>query len=409
LARVLRNLAFRRLAVSYGVNEFGDNFGLVALAVLVFEETGSALATAALFVAAKFLPAGTAPWLTARLDRVAARLVLPALYAVEAGLFAALAWQATDFSLGAVLALAFLDGSVALTARALSRAVVAGIVESSEALRDANAVLNVFFAVTSAVGPAVAGVVVATQGASLALALDAVSFAVIAVLLSATRGLPAARREPSASWATRVRSGLDYARRNATVRALVSAQALAFIFFFLVIPIEVVYAERTLDAGSEGFGALLAAWGAGMIFGSALFARFRRRTTAFLVGTSTLLVGAGYLGMAAAPGIVLACLASALGGIGNGVQWVAVLTAVQEAVEHSFQARVVGLLESVGAAAPGVGYLLGGLLTSVWSPRVAYLVAGLGVVAVAFAMTRRLASGGGDARGRELDRGRGVV
>jgi MFS family permease len=409
LGRVLGNSAFRRLAVSYGVNEFGDNFGLVALAVLVFEETGSALATAALFVAAKFVPAGAAPWLTARLDRVAPRLVLPALYVVESVVFAVLAWQATDFSLGIVLALAFLDGSLALTARALSRAVVAQTVGTTEALRDANAVLNVLFALTSAVGPALAGVVVATGGASLALALDAASFAVIAGLLAVTGGLPTGAVETHVPWAMRVRAGLAYVKGNPTVRTLVSAQASAFIFLFLVIPIEVVYAERTLHSGSEGFGALLASWGVGMIVGSAIYGRMRHARPVILVGGSTFLVGLGYLGMAAAPGIVLACLASALGGVGNGVQWVAVLTAVQEAVEHSFQARVVGLLESIGAAAPGVGYLLGGVLTSVWSPRVAYLVAGLGVVAVAVTMTRRLASGGGDARGRELDRGQGVV
>jgi len=129
-----------------------------------------------------------------------------------------------------------------------------------------------------------------------------------------------------------------------------------------------------------------------MVIGSAAFARFRNQPTVVLVGVSTSLVGIGYLGLAIAPGIVTACVASGIGGIGNGVQWIAVLTAVQEAVETSFQARVVGLLESIGAAAPGVGYVIGGVLASIWSPRVAYLVAGVGVILVAFAMTRRLAS-----------------
>ena len=54
-----------------------------------------------------------------------------------------------------------------------------------------------------------------------------------------------------------------------------------------------------------------------------------------------------------------------LGGTGNGVQWVAVVTALQEATPIDLQARVVGLLESLGAAMPGVGFLLGGALTTV--------------------------------------------
>ena len=376
----------------------------------MFDGTGSALATAGLFVAGKFIPAFVAPGLTAWLDRSSPRIVLPALYAVEAVAFAALAVvAATEFSLAPVLLLAFVDGTLALAARALSRAAVAGVLRPHGALREGNAVLNVLFAATSAVGPALAGLVVAASSAAAALGIDAGSFALVALLLLGTTHARAEEPDRGEPWLARVRSGLGYVAEHRMIRTLVTAQVLAFIFFFLVIPIEVVYAKRTLGAGDVGFGALLASWGAGMVVGSALFARLRRRSTAVLVGTSTLLVGAGYLGMAAAPGIVLACLASALGGVGNGVQWVAVLTAVQEAVEHSFQARVVGLLESVGAAAPGVGYLLGGVLTSVWSPRVAYLVAGLGVVAVAVTMTRRLASGAGDARGRELDRGQGVV
>jgi MFS family permease len=388
----LRNAVFRRLAVSYGINEVGDNLGLIALAVVVYDGTGSALATAGLFVASKFVPAFLAPWLTAHLDRHAVRRSLPALYVVEAAAFAGLAIVANDFSLAPVLALAFVDGVVALTGRAISRAAVAGVLGPAGQLREGNAVLNVMFAVTSALGPAAGGVLVATAGASAALAIDAASFAAIAVLLALTPGLPPARLDAGEHWLARVRAGFEYVRRHPTVRMLVAGEGLAFVFFFLVIPIEVIYAKTTLEAGNTGFGALLAAWGTGMVVGSWVYARLRRQTTVFLVGSSTLVVGIGYLGLAFAPGIVVACVASAVGGVGNGVQWVAIVTAVQEAVEDDFQARVVGLLESVGAAAPGIGYLLGGMLTAIWSPRVAYFVAGTGVVLVAAAMTRRLAA-----------------
>ena len=42
-----------------------------------------------------------------------------------------------------------------------------------------------------------------------------------------------------------------------------SMQALAFVFFTLVLPIEIVYAKETLDAGDSGYGALLSSWGVG--------------------------------------------------------------------------------------------------------------------------------------------------
>ena len=59
---------------------------------------------------------------------------------------------------------------------------------------------------------------------------------------------------------------------------------------------------------------------------------------------------------------------SVIGGAGNGVQWVAVMTALQEATPPEYQARMSGLLESIGAAMPGVGFLLGGVLVAARLP-----------------------------------------
>jgi MFS family permease len=64
------------------------------------------------------------------------------------------------------------------------------------------------------------------------------------------------------------------------------------------------------------------------------------------------------------------------------VQWIAVVTAIQEVTPRDYQARVTGLLESLGAAMPGIGYLLGGTLAAIGSPRTAYAVAGIGVLAL---------------------------
>jgi len=52
------------------------------------------------------------------------------------------------------------------------------------------------------------------------------------------------------------------------------------------------------DWRAAGVGA---AWGAGMIVGSWIYARARDRPTALLVGASTLVVGLAYVGMASSP------------------------------------------------------------------------------------------------------------
>ena len=119
-----------------------------------------------------------------------------------------------------------------------------------------------------------------------------------------------------------------------------------------------------------------------MLFGSLVFARLRRAPLPLLLLCSTLAIAAGYLGMAVAPTLAVACVASALGGTGNGVQWVAVVSAVQELTAATMQARVISVLESIASALPAVGFVLGGLIATVYSPRATFAFAGIGVVAV---------------------------
>src|SRR4051794_168359 len=110
----LRRPLFRRLAASYSINELGDWMGIIALSVLVFDQTGSALATTALFLGTRFLPALFAPILVAHAERPPPRFALPIIYCCEAAAFAGLALLAGDFSLAAVVALAAIDGALAL-------------------------------------------------------------------------------------------------------------------------------------------------------------------------------------------------------------------------------------------------------------------------------------------------------
>jgi MFS family permease len=391
--RSLRVRGFPALATSYAINELGDNLGVVALAILVLDRTDSALAVTALFVAGKFLTAFAAPALTAGLDRRRIARVLPSLYILEAGAFAGLASLAGEaFWLPMILALAFADGLLALTARGLSRGAIAAVLTPHGALREGNALINVVFAVMSAAGPVLAGAIVYQWGVATALWADAASFAIVALLLVlSARSLPEPELDDdlAVSWRARVRDGLDYVRGHPIAGRLIAGEAIAILFFTLIIPIEVVYAKETLDSTSLGFGVLIASWGGGILLGSALFARARSRPLSTLVLGSTAAIGVGYAVMAGAPTLLIACAGSVVGGTGNGVQWVAVMTALQEAVEDQYQARVAGLLESAAAAVPGVGYIVGGALTSAVSPRLAYAVSAVGVGVVVLLWSRR--------------------
>ena len=388
----MRVAGFPRLALSYAVNELGDNLGVVALAILVLDGTDSALATAGLFVCARFLPALAAPWLTARLDRRAVNRSLPALYVLEALAFAGLALIAGGtFALAAVLVLAFADGTLALTGRGISRAAVAALLLPHRALREGNALLNAAFAIASAAGPAAAGILVGTAGAAAALWVDAASFALIAALLFVARDLrrrPPRRRAgpggPGACGRASPRCAASRSARSSPPRRSRSSSSSSSS------PSRWSTRRRRWTPGTSATACCSPRGAPGSSSG-------RRSSPACASGRPARSWSARPAGRrrlprtGRRPGIVLACVASVVGGTGNGVQWVSVLTAVQEALPEELQARVVGLLESVAAAAPGAGFLAGGVLTALWSPRLAYLVAGAGVIAVAVAMAHRIA------------------
>jgi MFS family permease len=384
--RPLRLPGFANLGLAYLVNELGNWLGEIALAVLVFEETGSPIATAALFCGMQFAPALLGPPLVSRIEHLPARVVLPGLYAAEALAFGVLALISGEFVLVAVLALATFDGATASAARALTRASAAAVLAPAGQLREGNALLNVAFTAGAAAGPALAGLVIAGAGIEVALAADAASFLAVAVLLALSSRLPNPQSDAlevaEHGWLERLRRGFAYVGERPALRRLLAAQAAAFVFFALVLPIEVVFAKRTLDAGDVGYGLLLASWGAGMVAGSLLFAGLRRVSLRALLLVSTLAIGIAYLGTAAAPSLAVACVASVVGGIGNGVQWIALVTAVQELTRASFQARVLALLEALASAMPGVGFLLGGAIAAIFEPRAAFAVAGAGVIVV---------------------------
>jgi MFS family permease len=401
----LRHSELRRIIAGYTVNRLGTWFGFIALAVVVFDHTHSAVAVAGLLLASQVLPALLVPALVARVEASTRRGELSKLYLFEAATTALLIvlvkWH---FSLPAILALVALDGTAALAASALLRAAAARSARdwvrlgnpdadeetlaerTIEAERRANAALNIGFAVTFTLGPALAGLVVPTLGASAALLIDLVSFTICAALLIDLR--PHVEDAESESVRARVQAAWRYIAEAQVLRRLLLTQAIAFVFFEFSPPIEVAYAKVSLHAGDRGYGVLLGVWGLGVALGSVVFARSIDRSLKVLLAGSTFAVGFAYLGWWLAPTLALASAAGFVGGIGNGVQWAALISAVQRITPENMQGRLMGAVESLGAIFPAFGYVLGSVITIAASPRIALLVAGIGVSICTIAFLR---------------------
>jgi hypothetical protein len=433
----LQSPRLRRIVAAYTVNRLGTWFGFVALSVAVFDHTHSALAVAALLLCGQVLPAFAVPAVVARIEASPRRGELSALYLFEGIATTALAvlllWH---FTLVVILLLVALDGTAALAASALLRTAaaraaregsdapsgeephvtealpVAGLpahtyagqsaaigslsggsgaptdrsptdareASEHEAERKANAALNIAFSATFMLGPALAGLLVAAAGESAALLIDAASFLICGAMLTDLRP-HVEESEGASSVRARLRAAWQHINDVPALRSLLLAEALALVFFEFSGPIEVAYAKATLHAGDRGYGLLLAVWGVGVVVGSLVFARSVRRPLGAMLSAGTLAVGLAYIGFAAAPSLLLACLAALFGGVGNGVQWASLISAVQRLTPQRLHGRLMGAVESIGAVCPAVGLSLGGALVVLSSPRVAFLVAGLGATA----------------------------
>ena len=380
---VLRIPVYRRLLAAYALNELAFMLGSVTLALLVYHRTGSALGATAFFLSAQFVPALIAPMCVARLEHLTPRAVLGALHCLEAVVFVILAWAASaHVTVTIVLALALLDGIAALTARALTRAATVSVTSAVGLLREGNAVGNAAFSVCFMVGPAAGGTLVAAGGTSAALLTAAALFAIIAITLATARDLP----EPAAIGTPgpgRVRAALAYAREHPPIRGLLLLQAAGVLFFTISVPVEVVFAQRSLHVGAAGYGGMLSAWGAGAVAGAAIFARWRHLPSRDLIALSAGALGVGFVVMAAAPSLTVAIVGAAIAGVGNGIVSVAGRTALQEEAEDQWMAMMMSLYEVVYQSVPGAGILLGGAITALASPRMALAVAGIGSLAIA--------------------------
>jgi predicted MFS family arabinose efflux permease len=379
--RPLRHPGFRRLATSYTLNELGWGFGTVALGLLVFNHTHSALATTALWLCSLLVPALVGPAATARLDRGGVRRVLPALYLAEAGIFAVLALLTSAPWLPLILALAAIDGTLALVGRALTRAAVAATLKPDGQLEAGNTLLNVSFSVCFAVGPALGGLVVAGFGVSAALWVSAAIFAVMTVTLATSRSLPPAHADAADGWLVRLRAGLGHALGNRAVRRLFLAHAGALTCAAMISPVEVIWAKEVIGGGNGAYGTVLSAWGAGtLVTGLLLVSLWRRLPVVTRIPLAAGTMGAGYVVMALATSLPIGALGCFIGGVGNGFYFVSLIQAVQDRTADEFQGRVMGLLESTTAGCYGIGFLLAGAITALTSVRVTFAATAVGVI-----------------------------
>ena len=267
---------------------------------------------------------------------------------------------------------------------------IAELVEPDE-LPVAYAIENSAFNLQVAIGPIIGGLLVAAGGAALALAIDAGTFALAALLISRLRHTRSrAAPEPGVTLLSEVRDGLTYARRDRIARA-VTVTILAVVAFLGLDAVALPFLVRdTLSGGPAAYGVTFGAFGIGMLAASVYlaFRPGRSPATGFLAGVAT--GGLGAIATGFSPAIGAAIVFQAVCGVGNGIDNVASNTLIQGHVPAPMLGRVFGLIGSAAYAGQGIAALLGGFYLDATSARTVFITGGIGGLAAAALAIRPL-------------------
>ncbi len=372
---------------------------LVALVLHVQAEQNTGTAVGALLLAAA-LPRLLGPVAGTLADAVDGRTMMIVCDLGQTIVYGAIAIWLPPLPL--LLALVAVTSILETAFTPASRAAVTSIVER-DALPSANAWLGSTLNLQVAAGPLLGGALVAAGGFSGAIAANALTFLVSALLLLRLPSLPTHTDgdEPRGLLAD-TRAGLAFALRHRTARAVVVTLFLGVAFGAIDNVALVFLARDELGAGPVGFGAVNSAFGVGMLIASALLINWGGRIqprNLFILGW--VLTGVGTIATGLAPTLALAALLQALAGIGNAGDNVASDTLIQQHVPRQMLGRVFGLVATAASVGGGIAYAAGGPLLDATSPRFVFILGGGLVLAVVVLAAKLLPS----ARELESDAG----
>jgi MFS family permease len=379
---VLRIGEFRVLWVADAQSALGDQVGRVALSVLVFQRTNSAVLTA-LTYALTFLPALVGGALLSGLaDRLPRRRLMVWCDVLRAALFAGMAAPHVPLWLiCSMLVLAVLTEAPFTAAEA---ALIPAILSDEEYVVGTG-LRTITYQIAQLAGFAGGGVAIALIGARQGLAVDAATFLVSAAMIQLwVRHRPAAQPSDGdrsdAGWS--FLAGLKLIFGNPRLRTLVGLAWLAGVY---VVPegVAAPYAAR-ISHGAAAVGLLMAAMPLGTAIGTYFFVRWvPNHSRSRWMGPLGMASGLPLLGCAMLPGLALSAALWACCGLFFCYQ-VQVVTEFVREVPDAQRGQAVGIASSGLLAVQGVGVLLGGWVAGTLG--VGWAVGGAGAAGVLLAL-----------------------
>jgi MFS family permease len=354
--------AFGRLWMGRLVSLFGDAFALIALPWFVLEVTGSGTATAGILLALQLPAIFTSLVIGSLIDRFQPRVIMATdngLRTLIVGIIPILYWLGL-LELWLLFLLTFIAGMLEPATEVGSRSTLPHLVEDQD-LDAANMLWSFSLNLSLVVGPAVAGILVASFGGPSVLLIDAGTFGLMAFAAMTLPVLPRSPAQVEAPLSERL--GL---RQLWNMKIVRFTTLLSLVFFFSYGPLEAalpIYSDAILQTDARGYGLLWSALAVGALLGTlgstALSQRLRLGVALPMIA---LLWGASLLPMVFINKLWLACGFLWLGGLMWGPYTPMESTLLQRNVPKAQLGRVFGARSTVLIAGSPLGLAFGGIL-----------------------------------------------
>lgn len=340
-----------------------------------------------------FLFALFAGALADRLDKRRMLIVINGLLTIVISVLTLLVWQGRMTPLLLILFTLAIGTGAAFMAPAW-QAIVPQLVPR-EKLKPAIALNSMGVNISRAIGPAVAGVLIATGGLAAPFALNAASHIVIiaALLLWRPEPMPARYRGPILG---DMAIGLRHARYNSAMQATVIRAAAFFVFASAYWALLPLIAREAEGGGSAFYGLLMGLIGAGAVTGALVLPRLPAFVTTDLaarIGSLGTILALTILAASADPAaLMVACFL-------GGLSWITVLTSfnvsAQTALPDWVRARGLAVYLMVFFGSMALGSVTWGQVATWASTSVALSLAAAGL-ALSVLATRRALLGGAE-------------
>ena len=391
----LRYPAFRRLLVALAVSQIGDWLYNLALVVLVYDRTHSAL-WAGVTTAARVVPIVVlGPLGGVFADRFDRRRIMIISDLLRMGLMVLLAAvAAARLPIGLAPVIAAMATAAAAPYLPCVSAVTPRLVGDAD-LPGANAARSAVASTGIIVGPALGGVLLFLGSPAFAFAVNALTFglsalAVLAACRRASRSVFAPRRsaERSAGLLREVAQGAAALRAHPVALRLVGADIMCSTLYGTQTVLLLIVSRR-LGLGAQGYGYLFAAIGAGGLMGTALAGRVSRSPHVRPVLAAALIVaGLPMLLLAVTRWPAAAIVLTALTGMGALLVEIMTETGLQRMLDQEIFGRAYGIALPASLAGIVVGSLIAPVLAAALGGSGALIAVGGAVLAYALVVLR---------------------